>query len=430
MGDLLMANDALINVGWTLIALLFGAAPLIIVELKERRALNRRIKLTLKQHAAHVARRDELIAERNAKEKAQAQKAAPQPPAQHAGLTIPLPRPAPTVPLPRRTPEAVKGQQPPKPPANSHNATAPLPARTQPVQKPSVKLSTPPGSAPAPWQVEGLQRFRNLRVIGSGGFADVLYGEDEAGLPQAIKVLRMSGSEKELAAKLFRREARILSSLRSPSIPRLISSHVDAPRPHFSMEYIEGLNLRDHVQAKGPIVNPAELLGLANSTAEALAEIHECGFLHRDIKPLNVMASPSGFKLLDLGIGKDLQSPSTSSAGRMGTLAFMAPEYMNGHDATAATDVFSWGAMMGFAMTGTLPYGDHPEHVLMSRVREGRLDGRFLQALEDFKLLGVTHQMLAYLAGASTRIDPGHRDLNFLEVLRVLKRLNRPPRRR
>jgi hypothetical protein len=71
--------------------------------------------------------------------------------------------------------------------------------------------------------------------------------------------------------------------------------------------------------------------------------------------------------------------PWDSSRKYVSVLRFMAPEYMQGRDASVATDVFSWGAMMGFAMTGLLPDGDQPEHILMDLVSRGRLDARFLQ---------------------------------------------------
>lgn len=415
--------------GFWIVIVLFALAVIVFTArrlagyVRNRKEVSRRLAQVEAERkewlAAALVKYRSAIAARDARNKDQPQgRTQPHPRSKVASTE---PAPAPTVPLP------------PHPPANTAkfgvNSTIPLVLRTDDTRNPPAKQSAPqdpapPRSTPAPWHSEGLKRFQNLRFIDSGGFADVLYGEDAAGQPQAIKVLRPRGLEPGLANKLFRREARMLAVLRSPSIPRLISSYVDDPLPHFTMEYIEGLNLRDHVQACGPLADAAEILALANSTADALSEIHAKGFLHRDIKPLNVMRSASGFKLIDLGVGKDLQSPSTSSVARMGTLAFMAPEYMNGHEATTATDVFSWGAMMGFSMTGLQPYGQHPEHILMDRVRSGRLDNRFLEALEDVKRRSVTHRLLIYVVIESLRITPTRRDTNFREVLRALNQLH------
>lgn len=117
------------------------------------------------------------IAARDERERAQAQRAplhSPAPAEQNPWATVPIPRPAPTV-------------RPPTPsrPLPKHSAIRNAPSRHP----------APPGPAPAPWQIEGLHGFRNLRIIGRGGFADVLYGEDSTGLPQAIKVLRTTGVE-------------------------------------------------------------------------------------------------------------------------------------------------------------------------------------------------------------------------------------------
>lgn len=302
--------------------------------------------------------------------------------------------------------------------------TLPLTAGDDVVQPPP-----PSGEEPSPWQAAGLPGFRNLRVIGSGGFADVLYGESQAGEPVAIKVLIRKGRKErdEAAAKLFQREARMLGSLRSDSIPRLISSHVDAPRPYFVMEYIDGEDIDHRVRSRGPMTDIGELLDLANSTADALADLHDNGYLHRDVTPHNVMASRDGFKLIDLGVGKDLNSQSTTAGGTPGTLAFMAPEYWRGEGATQASDVFSWGAVMGYAMTGLPPYGNYARFVLMEFVTQGRLDEEFLKALDDFGHRGPGQHMLSFVASVALRADPATRDLNFRDVLRVLKRLHLGP---
>lgn len=274
------------------------------------------------------------------------------------------------------------------------------------------------------WYAPTIPGFRRLTPVGSGGMADVFKGEDSNGILRAVKFLRKSRPGETREEELFEREVRLLSNLTSKSIPRLISTHLDAPRPYFVMEYIDGTDLRTYVNTSGPITGGSVLLDLAHSTTEALGEIHANNYLHRDIKPSNIMASRRGFKLIDFGIGKDLDSASTPSGVRMGTLAFMAPEYAGGQqDASRASDVFSWGATLGYAMTGFLPYGPHPDHILVQRVLNGHFDARFLRAVDEIKSRSVTHHMLAYLVGATMRIDPAERDMSFRDMILALRKL-------
>lgn len=255
--------------------------------------------------------------------------------------------------------------------------------------------------------------YRDLRLLDSGGFADVYFARDSGGSPVAIKRLRMSANHGELYRKYFRREVRLLSELKSEAIPRLIEHHLEQDPPYFVMEYIDGENLATRVMKSGPLTDKTELVDLAWATGRALKEIHQKGFLHRDIKPSNVMLSSSGVKLIDLGIGKDTASLSTPTQLTAGTLAFSAPEAVTSGKVTLSSDIFAWGATIGFAMTGQMPYGDSVGSELLMRVSRGELDIRFLEIIKSMAEKDEAVGLLAREVSRAIRLDPASRPEGF-----------------
>lgn len=269
---------------------------------------------------------------------------------------------------------------------------------------------------PTTWTVPSLPSgYTGYRLLGSGGFADVYFALTPRGKPVAIKQLRKSHGKESLHEKYFRREVRLLAALNSPAVPRLISHHLDQEHPYFVMEYIPGVNLEQHIGKNGPLVSFQDVEALASTTASALREIHQRGLLHRDIKPSNVMFSNPGFKLIDLGIGKDTESNSTASQNMAGTLAFAAPEILTKGVATHLTDVFSWGAMMGYAVSGRMPYGQDPGTDLLMRVARGELDGDYLRSIRAAGGRNQAWKQMTQHILFALNPDPGKRPGTFLE---------------
>jgi eukaryotic-like serine/threonine-protein kinase len=115
-------------------------------------------------------------------------------------------------------------------------------------------------------------------------------------------------------------------------------------------EYVPGPTLREHVQAEGPIEG-AMLTALAAGLAEALHAIHAAGVVHRDLKPGNVILGSDGPKVLDFGIAQALDATKlTRTGGLVGSPGWIAPERYEGHDATAAADIFAWGGLGQYAV--------------------------------------------------------------------------------
>ena len=133
---------------------------------------------------------------------------------------------------------------------------------------------------------------------------------------------------------------------------------------YYVMELLQGQTVRELVERDGPLPAP-RLVHIARQVLRALGEAHNKGIIHRDIKPENIFIAELGgetdvVKLLDFGIAKATSGDATlTNTGFIaGTPAYMAPELIQGHAADRRTDIYSFGAMLYYAASGRLPFGD------------------------------------------------------------------------
>ena len=182
----------------------------------------------------------------------------------------------------------------------------------------------------------------------------------------AIKTLKARFTER------FEREARAVSALNHPHICTLYDIGSQDGIGYLVMEYVEGEPL------KGPL-GIAESLRLAIQIAGALAAAHEKGILHRDLKPGNILVSKSGVKLLDFGLAKfvpteprsaevTLTAPLTGTGQILGTLAYMAPEQIEGKPADARSDIFAFGLVLYEMLTGRRAFQASSQAGLMASI--------------------------------------------------------------
>jgi formylglycine-generating enzyme required for sulfatase activity/dienelactone hydrolase len=206
-----------------------------------------------------------------------------------------------------------------------------------------------------------------LERIGAGGFGEVYRARDlRLTREVAIKVLPEDFLEGEERRARFEREARLLASLNHPGIAHLYSfEEIPGPltRDVLVMELVEGRTLHAAL-AKGPLP-AAEALSIAIQIADALAEAHRAGILHRDVKSGNIMLTSRGqVKVLDFGLAKRLEAGAAPGAGpeltregtTLGTLSYMSPEQLLGKAVDARSDLFSFGVVLYEMLTGRLPF--------------------------------------------------------------------------
>ncbi len=214
------------------------------------------------------------------------------------------------------------------------------------------------GSRLGPYEIQ--------EAIGAGGMGEVYKALDtRLERTVAIKVLPDHLSRDEDVRRRFEREAKTISSLSHPHICALYDVGSQDGVEFLVMEFLEGETLTDRL-SKGPL--PAEaLLRFAIEIADALEKAHRQGIIHRDLKPANVMLTKSGVKLLDFGLAKAVApvngnssmtalptvAPNLTQAGTiLGTFQYMAPEQLEGKEADARTDIFSFGAVLYEMATG------------------------------------------------------------------------------
>jgi hypothetical protein len=208
-----------------------------------------------------------------------------------------------------------------------------------------------------------LGRYVLERKVGAGGMGEVWLATDQRLLqPVALKQVSfgfLAESEIAQAQQRALREARLAAMLRQHAhVVPLYDCAIDDGVVWLVMEYLPSVSLRQLVMDTEPLpIGEAAFVG--GSVASALEAAHARKILHRDVSPGNVLVGTTGrVKLTDFGIARLVSDASaTRTHTVVGTIAFMAPELVNGHDATFSSDIFSLGATLYFALEGMSPYG-------------------------------------------------------------------------
>ena len=197
--------------------------------------------------------------------------------------------------------------------------------------------------------------YRLIRTLGVGGFADVYLGEHVYLHTQAaIKILQTRLAQNNLAT--FLTEARTIANLVHPNIVQVLDFGEAENTPFLVMAYASGGTLRQRHPA-GTRLSLAEVIAYITQTAEALQYAHERKFIHRDVKPENMLLGPDGKILLsDFGIAVVSQSSRYQGKQEVGgTVAYMAPEQLQGK-ASAASDQYALGIVAYEWLAGKKPF--------------------------------------------------------------------------
>jgi serine/threonine-protein kinase len=203
------------------------------------------------------------------------------------------------------------------------------------------------------------ERYALVRSLGAGGFAEVWLADDLRQHRQvALKLPRGQRSALASAATSpASREFALAARLEHPHIVRVLGTGESEGEPYLVLEYVDGPSLRERLRDGRPLSIP-EVQRLAGELTSALAHAHSRGILHNDIKPENILLGPNGAKLTDFGAAAGMLTTVTAAAPGdfAATIAYLAPEVLQGEQATPASDIYALGLVLYEAAAGRLPW--------------------------------------------------------------------------
>ncbi len=219
-----------------------------------------------------------------------------------------------------------------------------------------------------------LGHYRLLERIGEGGMGVVYRAYDEHLQREiALKLLPASVVRDESARRRFRKEALTLARLNHPNIGTLHGFEADGDVDFLVMEYVPGITLASKL-ARGPM-RESELLEHATQLASALEEAHKQGVIHRDLKPGNILVTPSGqVKILDFGLARlltagDESDTDTGNLTVAGTLPYVSPEELSGSPTLdSRSDLYSCGVVLYEMATGRRPHNETSVGALLAAI--------------------------------------------------------------
>jgi serine/threonine protein kinase len=226
--------------------------------------------------------------------------------------------------------------------------------------------------------------YEILSPLGAGGMGEVYRARDtRLQRTVAIKILPAHLSSDPIRKQRFEREAKAISGLNHPNICVLHDVGSQDGIDYLVMECVEGDTLAARLE-KGPL--PLEqVLKIGREIADALDKAHRGGVVHRDLKPGNIMLTPTGAKLLDFGLAKPAaamaslatltvtsvkQSPATEQGTIVGTFQYMSPEQIEGKELDGRSDIFSLGAVLYEMLTGQRAFDGKSQLSVASAILE------------------------------------------------------------
>ncbi len=207
---------------------------------------------------------------------------------------------------------------------------------------------------------------RVQHLIGRGGMGEVYLAHHlSLDKPVALKILPPSKIDRDHVGR-FLQEARVCARIEHPNVVPIYNVGEEAGNYFIVMQYVEGKNLAEIVQAQGGPLPWRPALKLFRLAAKGVAAVHQRGVIHRDIKPSNIMVSnESRVLLMDFGLAREeSRSELTRTGALLGTPAFMSPEQCLDQSVDRRSDIYSLGCTLYYLLTGGVPFQGSVQSVL------------------------------------------------------------------
>ncbi|MET9731492.1 Stk1 family PASTA domain-containing Ser/Thr kinase [Streptomyces sp. NPDC006458] len=215
-------------------------------------------------------------------------------------------------------------------------------------------------------------RYRIEARIAVGGMATVYRAVDtRLDRVLALKVMHPTLAADGSFVDRFIREAKSVARLAHPNVVQVFDQGADGSYVYLAMEYIAGCTLRDVLRERGAL-QPRAALDILEPMLAALGGAHRAGFVHRDMKPENVLIGDDGrVKVADFGLVRSVDTVTNTTGTVLGTVSYLAPEQIEQGAADPRVDVYACGVMLYEMLTGGRPHhGDSPAQILYKHVHE------------------------------------------------------------
>ncbi|MFG2317872.1 MULTISPECIES: Stk1 family PASTA domain-containing Ser/Thr kinase [Streptomyces] len=215
-------------------------------------------------------------------------------------------------------------------------------------------------------------RYRVEARIAVGGMATVYRAVDtRLDRVLALKVMHPTLATDATFVERFIREAKSVARLDHPNVVQVFDQGAEGAYVYLAMEYIAGCTLRDVLRERGAL-RPRAALDILEPVLAALGAAHRAGFVHRDMKPENVLIGDDGrVKVADFGLVRAVDTVTSTTGAVLGTVSYLAPEQIEQGTADPRVDVYACGVVLYEMLTGAKPHdGDSPAAVLYKHLHD------------------------------------------------------------
>lgn len=258
-------------------------------------------------------------------------------------------------------------------------------------------------------------RYRVDARIAVGGMATVYRALDiRLDRVLALKVMHPALAADGSFVERFIREAKSVARLAHPNVVQVYDQGADRSYVYLAMEYVAGCTLRDVLRERGAL-QPRAALDILEPVLAALGAAHRAGFVHRDMKPENVLIGDDGrVKVADFGLVRSVDSVTSTTGAVLGTVSYLAPEQVESGAADPRVDVYACGVVLYEMLTGEKPHdSDSPAVILYKHLHED-------VPAPSVVVPGLAYELDALVAHGTAR-DPAVRPHDAVALLALLR---------